>query len=183
LLAARLIREKGIADFVAAARILRAEHGARARFVVLGGLDSNPSALSRDQMAGWVNEGLLEWPGEVGDVKPWLGACSVFVLPSYYREGVPRSIQEAMARGRPVITTDTPGCRETVIEGENGFLVPPMDSKALASAMAKFIDNPETIRIMGARSRALAEDRFDSRKINEAMVSQIVGNGSRSLVP
>jgi glycosyltransferase involved in cell wall biosynthesis len=176
LLAARLIREKGIADFVEAARILRTEHGQQARFLVLGGLDSNPSALSRQQVTEWVEEGLLEWVGEVDDVKPWLAQSSVFVLPSYYREGVPRSIQEAMALGRPIITTDTPGCRKTVIDGENGFLVPPLDSRTLASAMKLFIEDPEKIRTMGRRSRELAEERFDSKKINQAMITQILGH-------
>ena len=122
LLAARLLKEKGITEYAEAARLVKLQHNS-ARFILLGGLDSNPGGLPEEQINDWVAQGILEWPGHV-DVKPWLAQASVFVLPSYYREGVPRSTQEAMAMGRPVITTDVPGCRETVEEGVNGFFVP-----------------------------------------------------------
>lgn len=104
------------------------------------------------------------------DVRPWLASSSAFVLPSYYREGVPRSTQEAMAMARPVITTDAPGCRETVIDGVNGFLVPPRDASALADAMERFVLEPELIERMGAASRRIAEERFDVRRINRRMM-------------
>ena len=120
-------------------------------------------------MRRWVDEGLVEWPGHV-PVKPWLDQASVFVLPSYYREGIPRSIQEALATGRPVITTDLPGCRDTVEDGRNGFLVPARDAVALADAMQRFIDQPELIGRMGVESRKLAEDRFDVHRINRIMI-------------
>src|SRR5690606_24643552 len=110
----------------------------------------------------------LEWPGHV-PVQPWLSRASVFVLPSYYREGVPRSIQEAMALGRPIITTDSPGCRETVVDGKNGVLVPPRNPDALVHAMRRFIDNPELIVDMGMQSRILVQERFDVRKVNARM--------------
>ncbi len=168
LLAARLLREKGIVEYAEAARRVKAIHPA-ARFVLLGGLDPNPGGLSRAEVESWVNEGLLEWPGHV-PVKPWLAQTSVYVLPSYYREGVPRSTQEAMAMGRPVITTDAPGCRQTVVEGENGFLVPVRDPEALAKAMLRFIENPQLVETMGRASRALAERRFDVNKINAKML-------------
>ncbi|WP_196259674.1 glycosyltransferase family 4 protein [Pelagibacterium limicola] len=168
MLAARLLAEKGIFQFVEAARAIKRE-APEARFVLLGGLDSNPHGIARADVEAWVAEGILEWPGHV-PVKPWLAQASVFVLPSYYREGVPRSIQEAMAMGRPVITTDAPGCRETVIEGSNGFLVPPRDSAALADAMRRFVAAPELVASMGARSRALVEERFDVRKVNATMI-------------
>jgi glycosyltransferase involved in cell wall biosynthesis len=168
LLAARLLREKGIVEYAEAARRVKAIHPA-ARFVLLGGLDPNPGGLSRAEVESWVNEGLLEWPGHV-PVKPWLAQASVYVLPSYYREGVPRSTQEAMAMGRPVITTDAPGCRETVVEGENGFLVPVRDPEALAKAMLRFIENPQLVETMGRASRALAERRFDVNKVNAKML-------------
>jgi glycosyltransferase involved in cell wall biosynthesis len=106
------------------------------------------------------------------EVAPLLAAASVFVLPSY-REGVPRSTQEAMAMDRPVITTDVPGCCETVIEGRNGFLVPARDVDALAGAMTRFIDRPALIREMGIESRAIAEERFDVRTANARMMSAI----------
>ncbi|WP_029040785.1 glycosyltransferase family 4 protein [Cucumibacter marinus] len=168
VLAARLLAEKGIRQYVEAARIIKAEHP-DVRFVLLGGLDSNPDGIKRAEVEGWVAEGVLEWPGHV-PVRPWLAEVSVFVLPSYYREGVPRSIQEAMASARPIITTDAPGCRETVIEGRNGFLVPPRDAGALADAMRKFVLEPNLVMDMGRESRILAQERFDVHKVNARMM-------------
>jgi glycosyltransferase involved in cell wall biosynthesis len=163
LLVARLLREKGIAEYAGAAKLVKALYP-ETRFVLLGGLDPNPGALSQPEVQAWVTEGLLEWPGHVV-VKPWLAQASVFVLPSY-REGVPRSTQVAMAMGRPVITTDVPGCRETVEQGVNGFMVPVRDAGALAQAMLIFVNQPELIAPMGAASRRMAEAKFDVHKIN-----------------
>lgn len=168
LLAARLLREKGIVEYAGAARLVKARHP-EVRFVLLGGLDPNPGGLSHAEVQAWVTEGLLEWPGHVA-VKPWLTQTSVYVLPSYYREGLPRSTQEAMAMGRPVITTDAPGCRETVEEGVNGFLVPIRNVPALAEAMLRFVQNPGLIESMGRESRRLAEAHFDVRKINARLL-------------
>jgi glycosyltransferase involved in cell wall biosynthesis len=168
LLAARLLREKGIVEYTDAARQVKAMYP-EARFILLGGLDPNPGGLSLAEVQAWVNEGLVEWPGHVA-VKPWLEQASVYVLPSYYREGLPRSTQEAMAMGRAVITTDAPGCRETVVEGVNGYLVPIRDVPALATAMIRFLKNHELIEVMGHESRRLAEERFDVRKINARML-------------
>ncbi|GAB4128941.1 MAG: glycosyltransferase family 4 protein [Rhodothalassiaceae bacterium] len=164
LLIARLLREKGIREYVEAARMLRAR-GVQAQFLLLGDVDSNPGSLKRDEAMSWVSEGLIEWPGEVEDVRPWIARSHVYVLPSW-REGVPRSTQEAMAMGRPVITTDAVGCRETVDHGVNGFLVPVRDPEALAHAMFRFIENPALIETMGRESRRLAEERFDVHEIN-----------------
>lgn len=163
LLVARLLREKGIVEYVAAAREVRGRHPG-VRFLLLGGLDSNPGGLGRAEVQSWVDEGILEWPGHV-EVRPWMMRASVFVLPSW-REGVPRSTQEAMAMGRPVITTDAPGCRETVEDGVNGYRVPVRDAQALAQAMLRFVRDPGRIESMGAASRRLAEDRFDVRRVN-----------------
>ena len=164
----RLLAEKGIHDFVNAARIVKSHHPT-AEFVVLGDVDSNPGGIRKVQILSWVKEGLIEWPGHV-PVQSWLQRCSVFVLPSYYREGVPRSTQEAMAMGRAVITTDAPGCRQTVDEGVNGFLVPVRDPSVLAKAMCKFVDNPDLIAEMGKQSRRLAEERFDVHKVNQRLM-------------
>lgn len=169
-LAARLLREKGVLDYVAAARSIRQRHPS-VRFLLLGGLDENPGALARSEVQQWVDEGVVEWPGHV-PMLPWLAQCSVFVLPSY-REGIPRSTQEAMAVGRPVITTDVPGCRETVVEGCNGFVVPPRDPAALAAAMARFIDEPGLAIRMGSSSRAMAEQRFDVHRVNAVIVKEL----------
>lgn len=169
LFVGRLLKDKGVLDFVSAARQVKASYPA-ARFLLVGGLDDNPESISRGDAEGWVAEGLVEWPGHV-QVQPWLRQASVFVLPSYYREGVPRSTQEAMALARPIITTDSVGCRETVSDGENGYLVPPRAPQALAHAMQKFIETPTLIEAMGAESRRLAEEKFDVRKVNAHMMS------------
>lgn len=167
LLAARLLREKGIVEYVEAAARVRSQYPA-VRCVLLGGFDPNPGGLSQAEVESWVRAGLIEWPGHV-EVRPWLAQASVFVLPSY-REGVPRSTQEAMAMARPVITTDVPGCRETVVEGDNGFLVPMRDVDALVERMLAFVREPALIETMGQRSRALAEARFDVRRSNAALM-------------
>ena len=172
LLAARLLREKGIVEYAKAARLIKQKHP-NTRFVLLGNLDTNPGALSQHEIEQWAAEGFLEWPGYVPDIRPWMAQASVFVLPSYYREGVPRSTQEAMAMARPVITTDTPGCRETVIDGKNGFLVPVHNAMALAAAMERFILQPELIEEMGRASRSIAEERFDVHKINQVMLQEM----------
>ncbi len=168
LLAARLIREKGIVEYAEAARLVKMRHP-ETRFLLLGGLDPNPHCLQASEVKSWVSQGLLEWPGHV-DVHPWMAQASVYVLPSYYREGVPRSTQEAMAMGKAVVTTDAPGCRETVIDGVNGFLVPVRDAKALAQALLRFVENPSLIESMGIESRRLAEIRFDAKTVNARLM-------------
>lgn len=165
---ARMLKEKGLFEFMEAARRIKVQYPA-VRFCMLGGLDTNPGAVQASEIIRWVEQGVIEWPGQV-DIKPWLAKTSVFVLPSY-REGVPRSTQEAMAMGRPVITTDVPGCRETVVEGHNGFLIPPRNVDALVKAMERFIADPGMISSMGAESRRLAEERFDVRQINLKLIS------------
>jgi glycosyltransferase involved in cell wall biosynthesis len=169
-LVARLLREKGVLEFIHAARLVKQRHPST-RFLLLGALDDNPGSLREAEIQPWVQAGVIEWPGQV-DVKPWLAQTSVFVLPSY-REGVPRSTQEAMAMGRAVITTDVPGCRETVVDGVNGFLVPPRDVTALAAVMQRFIDEPELIERMGLESRRLAEERFDVRRANAIIMGSL----------
>lgn len=169
-LAARLLREKGVMEYVAAARAIKARHP-NTRFLLLGGLDTNPGAIALAEVQAWVAEGVVEWPGHV-PMRPWLAQAHVYVLPSY-REGVPRSTQEAMALGRAVITSDAPGCRETVVTGENGFLVPVRDVQALVQAMELFIANPAQIATMGQASRRLAEARFDVRQINAQVIHSL----------
>jgi len=166
----RLLHEKGIVEFVEAARQVKSAHP-DTRFVVLGDVDSNPSSITRSLVEGWVAEGLLTWPGQV-NVAPWIAQSSVFVLPSY-REGVPRSTQEAMAMARPVITTDVPGCRDTVEDGANGFLVAAKDAQALAAAFHRFIENPLLVQEFGTHSRLMAEQRFDVRKANERLIAAL----------
>ncbi len=168
LLIARLLRDKGIVEYVEAARRVRAQHP-NARFRLLGPPDPNPSGLSAELVARWHAEGAIEYLGEAADVRPHLRASTVYVLPSY-REGMPRTVLEAMATGRAIITTDAPGCRDTVIEDANGFLVPPRDADALAAAMRRFVEQPELAVKMGARSREIAEQRFDVHRVNAVML-------------
>ncbi|WP_409030916.1 glycosyltransferase family 4 protein [Janthinobacterium sp. CG_23.3] len=168
LLVARLLREKGIYEYVTAAREVKARHPA-ARFILVGSIDLNPGSIAESEVRAWVAEGLIEWPGQVADVRPWIAQASVFVLPSY-REGLPRSTQEAMAMGRPVITTDVPGCRDTVADGVNGFIVPARDAGALAGAMRRFIDQPELVPSMGKAGRCVAEQKYDVHTINAVIL-------------
>lgn len=169
LLTTRLLWEKGVGEYVEAARSLKAKYPA-ARFRLLGPLDPNPAAVSRAQLDAWSAEGVIEYLGSTDDVRPAIADTSVFVLPSAYREGTPRSILEAMAMGRAIITTDAPGCRETVRGDENGFLVPMSDSIALASAMERFLRDPGLVAPMGARSRAIAEEKYDVHLVNRVMM-------------
>lgn len=168
LLIARLLRDKGIGEYVEAARLLRARHP-QARFRLLGAADTNPAAIAPAEIERWHAEGVIDYLGEAPDVRPFLHDSTVYVLPSY-REGTPRTVLEAMACGRAVITTDAPGCRETVTPGDNGFLVPVGDAPALAEAMERFILEPELARSMGLRSRALAEEKYDVRRVNAVML-------------
>jgi glycosyltransferase involved in cell wall biosynthesis len=166
-LISRLLKEKGIMEYLKAARIVKVAYPT-VKFYLLGGLDENPGAIREADIQAWLDDGTVDWPGQV-NVKPWLAKTSVFVLPSY-REGVPRSTQEAMAMGRPVITTNAPGCRETVVDGINGYMVPPRDVSALADAMIKFVKDPALIGRMGLESRRLAEERFDMQKANQKLM-------------
>ena len=173
---ARLLAEKGIFEYLAAARLIK-QRFPSAEFVVLGGLDpDNPAALTRKQLDEVINEELIIYPGHVNDVNEWIANCHVFVLPSFYREGIPRSTQEAMAIGRAVITTDVPGCRETVIDGVNGFLVPPWDAEALAEKMLYFIENTEAIKRMGNEGYRMAVESYDVQKINPILASIVIGD-------
>ncbi len=168
LLMARLIKEKGLFEYASAAQTLSRRYP-QVAFRLLGSFDSNPSAIQKAQVEEWQKNG-IEYCGETADVRPFIADSSVYVLPSFYREGVPRSILEAMAMGRPIITTDSPGCRETVVEGQNGFLVPPQNAEALTQAMERFITQPELIDSMGKASRAMAEDKYDVHKVNTVVL-------------
>jgi len=168
LLIARLIWDKGIGEYVEAARQIKSRYP-DVIFKLLGPFDSNPAAIEKEQIDAWVAEGIIQYLGEVDDVRPIIADSSIVVLPSY-REGTPRSVLEAMAMGRPVITTDAPGCRETIIHGVNGFLVPIKDSAALADVMEQFILNKELILKMGAKSRVIAVEKYDVNKVNNVIL-------------
>lgn len=165
----RLLTEKGIAEFVDAATTVRAAWP-DARFVAVGPHDpALPHAVSAEVLARWQSDGVVEFVGGVKDVRPWLEHCSVLVLPSY-REGTPRSVLEAMSTGRAIITTDAPGCRETVVDGVNGILVPPRTSAPLAAAMERLFTQPDLIRSMARESRRIAEEKYEVTKVNRVIL-------------
>ncbi len=172
LLVARLLKDKGIFDYVEAARIVKRDHP-EVKFQILGHFDPNPAAISREQIQAWVDEGTIDYLGETRDVRPFLSGCSVFVLPSYYREGIPRSILEALATGRAIVTTNLPGCADTVEEGINGFLVEPQNPQKLAKALGAFAADPELAQSMGSKSRALAERKFDVHHVNRLLLTRM----------
>jgi glycosyltransferase involved in cell wall biosynthesis len=164
----RLLKEKGIFEFIEAIKLVKQKYP-EVNFTVLGSIDSqNMGALSQKELDNLIEQQLFHYPGYVENVKDWIKESSVFVLPSY-REGVPRSTQEAMAIGRPVITTDVPGCRDTVVNGLNGFLVPKWNAQALADKMCHFIEHPEQINSMGQESHRIAIDCFDANKVNKKL--------------
>lgn len=171
LLIARLMYDKGVREYVEAARSLKAGYP-EARFRLLGPLDPNPMGVPRRVVEAWQRERVIEYLPETRDVRPFLADTSVYVLPSYH-EGMPRTVLEAMAMGRPIVTTDAPGCRETVVPGRNGYLVPVKDSAALSQAMERFMIDPSLISAMGHQSRLLAEERFDVRKVNSEILSRM----------
>ncbi len=168
LLIARMLGDKGIREFVAAARLIKQTHP-NCGFHLVGGLDDNPNALKEDEILQWEADGIVTWHGNVDDVRPFIARSHVYVLPSY-REGTPRSVLEAMSMGRAVITTDAPGCRETVNDGDNGFLVPVASIDELANTMMKFISDNSLLTVMGARSRAIAVEKYDVHKVNAEII-------------
>ena len=173
-LISRLLVSKGIRELVAAGRIVRARFP-QARFRLVGQLEAegHPDGVRRAELDSWIAEGLIEYSGFSSDIAGVLAATTVFVLPSYYREGVPRTNLEALAVARPIVTTDWVGCRETVEEGVNGFLVAPRDPVALADRMERYLRDPSLVAQHGRASRALAERRFDIRTVNELMLDAL----------
>jgi glycosyltransferase involved in cell wall biosynthesis len=168
LLIARLLGDKGVREYVEAARSLRDELPG-ARFQLLGPLDNqNRTAISRAELDGWVAEGAVEYLGPTDDVRPCIAAASSVVLPSY-REGLPRSLLEGAAMARPLIATDVPGCRELVEEGVSGFLCAARDSRSLAQAMKRFARlSPEARQQMGEAARAMVEQQYSEELVVRA---------------
>ncbi|WNO54219.1 glycosyltransferase family 4 protein [Stakelama saccharophila] len=171
LMIARLMRDKGVYEFVEAARRVKAAMP-EVRFQILGRRDhENPTAVSEAECRNWANAGLVEILPETRDVRPHLAASSLFVLPSFHREGLPRTILEALATGRPVVTTDLPGCRDAIVEGENGRLVPPRDPEALAGAILETLADPDALLRMATAARRSAERSYDVHDVNAALLA------------
>lgn len=171
LLIARLLGDKGVREYAQAAALVK-QRFPDVTFRLVGWIDDNPDAISQAELDEWIAAGSIEFMGKLSDVRPAIADSCVYVLPSY-REGTPRTVLEAMAMGRAVITTDAPGCRETVVDGRNGFLVPVQDVSALSESMIKLIENPEQVAAMGARSRQMAEEKYDVHKVNKAMLKEM----------
>jgi glycosyltransferase involved in cell wall biosynthesis len=166
LLVARLLWDKGVGEYVEAARKVRQKYPA-AEFNLLGFIDvQSPSAIPRDQVEGWVKEGVIRYLGPTDDVLPYLSNADCVVLPSFYREGVPRTLLEAAAMAKPIITTDAPGCRDTVDDGVTGFLCRVRDAGDLADKMLRMLDmDPVELEEMGQRGRAKMVREFDERLV------------------
>ena len=168
----RLLKSKGVSEYLEAAKIVKEKYP-NTRFCLLGKYETNmQDALPKEYVEKFIENGIVERFEETNDVRPYYADCSVYVLPSY-REGTPRTVLEAMAMARPIITTDTNGCRETVIDGKNGFLVPVGDYEKLAESMIKFIENSTLISSMGAESKKYCLDKFDVNIVNNDMINII----------
>ncbi|WP_244552428.1 glycosyltransferase family 4 protein [Allosphingosinicella indica] len=167
LMVARLLRSKGVADFVEAGRMVRTKHP-HTQFQLLGLVQDGKDAIPRAEIDHWVNEGAITFLGGADDVRPFIAAADCIVLPTYYPEGTPRSLLEAAAMGRPLIASDMPGCREIVEDGRNGFRFPARDVCALAERMTTIAEMSSVERAaMGAKSRRKVETQFDERIVIE----------------
>lgn len=171
LLIARLLGDKGVREYAESARIIKEKHP-ESEFHLVGWIDDNPSAISQSELDTWIADGRLKYWGKLSDVRPAIAECSVYVLPSY-REGTPRTVLEAMAMGRAVITTDAPGCRETVTNGVNGYLVAVKSVNDLVQSMQYFIEDPKLTEYMGKRSREIALNKYDVHQVNKHMMAEM----------
>jgi glycosyltransferase involved in cell wall biosynthesis len=176
LFPARLLRDKGLLEFIAAARDLR-QHDIDARFVLAGAPDLNPTSVSHAEVNSWVQEGVVECLGWVEDMAPLMAAAAIVCLPSY-REGLPKALAEAAAAGRPIVATDVPGCRAVVDHGHNGLLVPPRDAAALADALRQLLADPERRRAMGAQGRRRAQREFSVETVIQKTLALYSETGS-----
>ncbi len=168
----RLLGDKGLREYAQAAQIVKKIYP-EAIFNLVGPSDPSPDGISLGEVKTWQVSGAVNYLGASNDVRPFIERCHVYVLPSYH-EGMPRTVLEAMSMGRPILTTDVPGCRETVLSGENGYLVPKKNAKELAERMVWFIENRDQLERMGQASRRMVEERFDVHKIN-AYILRIMG--------
>ncbi|MGF1819652.1 MULTISPECIES: glycosyltransferase family 4 protein [unclassified Vibrio] len=172
LLIARLLGDKGIREYAQAAKLVKQKHP-EVVFELVGPEDPSPDGIKLDEVYQWSESGVIKYSGATTDVRPFIENCAIYVLPSYH-EGMPRTVLEAMAMGRPILTTDVPGCRETVIDGENGWLVEKANAEQLAEKMNWFIENQDKWQEMGKSSHDMAYEKFDVHKVN-AEILKIMG--------
>ncbi len=170
VLAARLLKQKGVREFVAAARQIK-EESIPARFALVGDGAGNRDAISESDLRAWRDEGVVEMWGWQDDMPAVMARASIVCLPSYYREGLPKGLIDACAGGRPIVTTDTPGCRDVVTHGDNGLLIPPRDVPALTQALRELLTDRFRRMAMGTRAREVAEARFDIAHVVRATIA------------
>lgn len=171
LMISRLLQDKGVREYAEAAIRIKAEYP-KVNFKLIGWIDKSPGSIKKLELDEWVTSGDIDFLGRLDDVRLEIQNCTVYVLPSY-SEGTPRSVLEAMSVGRAIITTDTPGCRETVINNYNGYLIPARSSDALYIAMLKFIKDKSLSKRMGKNSRILAEQKYDVHIVNKNMLAEM----------
>ncbi|HAS6257789.1 TPA: glycosyltransferase family 4 protein [Vibrio vulnificus] len=179
LLIARLLGDKGIREYAKAAAVVKQQYP-EAEFHLVGPKDPSPDGIQINEVKQWHESGVIQYHGATNDVRPFIKACNIFVLPSYH-EGMPRTVLEAMAMGRPVLTTNVPGCKETVVNGENGWLVEKANVEQLAERMIWFIEHPEQWEIMGDKGHQMANEKFDVHKVN-AEILKIMGLADEKVV-
>ncbi len=172
LLIARLLGDKGIREYAQAAKLVKQKYP-EAVFELVGPEDPSPDGIKLDEVHQWTESGAIKYSGATTDVRPFIENCAIYVLPSYH-EGMPRTVLEAMAMGRPILTTDVPGCRETVMDGKNGWLVEKANAEQLAERMIWFIENQDKWQEMGKCSHDMAYEKFDVHKVN-AEILKIMG--------
>lgn len=165
----RLIKDKGVVEYLEACKQIKSDHP-EVRCLLVGPYDSNPSALLPEELQPFIEEGIIEYFGEQSDVRPYLKQCSTYILPSYH-EGTPKTVLEAMAVGRSIITTDAPGCRETVIDGYNGFLVPIKNINYLVVNMKILIENKVLNEKMAQRNLEIVKEKYDVKLINQSIMN------------
>lgn len=162
---ARMVEDKGTLVLIDAAKKLEKEYKGKVQFLLCGGLDTNPNGITKDMLLSECDGEYIQWLGHRKDILDLLKQSHVMAFPSWYREGLPKSVIEAEAIGRPVVTTDSVGCRDTVVDGENGFIIPVKDSEALAMALKKLIDDSDLRKTMGRNARTFAESKFDIKDV------------------
>ena len=162
---ARMVEDKGTLVLIDAAKKLEKEYKGKVQFLLCGGLDTNPNGITKDMLLSQCDGEYIQWLGHRKDILDLLKQSHIMAFPSWYREGLPKSVIEAEAIGRPVVTTDSVGCRDTVVDGKNGFIIPIKDSEALAVALKKLMDDSDLRKTMGRNARAFAESKFDIKDV------------------
>ena len=164
----RLIKDKGLIEYLEACKIIKSKYK-DIRCMLVGPFDTNPSSIKQDELEPYIKDTTIEYFGEQEDVRPYIEQCSTFVLPSYH-EGTPKTVLESMSMGRAIITTDAPGCRETVINEKNGFLVKTKDVDDLVQKMELIIKNKDLSKKMGIESRKIVMEKYDVNLVNESIM-------------